>query len=414
MNTITLKIPDVLKGQISKKTEDIESILGTDLQNLLHHEKLSLYVGRPGIMLVRSLIASEKNSALHRNKAIEDFDFILKELRETSFVITPFASGIAGLSFAFTQMNAYPIFDENIAAIIDEIDDVVEEDVGALISHENYDLLHGVLGIGVHLIRSQRKEAVEKIIKSLEKNAVRSKNEIKWKRFDKHHSKRHIYDFGLAHGNAGILFFLGYAFKNQVCPEFCKKLILGLFGFYKNNVQDFNVNGSNFPYAIDTAAYENGNSNGQHTRLAWCYGDLGILVTLIQVAKWVNAEDMAFQFEELLERCVGRRLKKDVQVVDACFCHGSAGNAFLYKQAYYLTGNKKFREESLYWLSNTLEMANQHDSKTGFGFLVGTRESAPFVNDFPGLLEGFSGVYLVLRSFISDEDELVKRLFFLG
>ncbi|WP_340202863.1 lanthionine synthetase C family protein [Ascidiimonas sp. W6] len=407
-------LPDSLKEKIVARISIIEDFLEGPTKDLLHHEKLSLYSGRPGMLIARAIIARKNNSEIQKLKVQADLDFIIQELQEASFVITPFASGIAGIGFAMEQIQEYEILNEDLLPIIDEIDDTVASDVENLISKSNYDLLHGVVGLGVCLIRKQKFEEAIKIIAGLSAEAIRTKKEIKWKRFDKLHTQKNIYDLGFAHGNAGILFFLGFAYRHDLQKELCKELITGLFSFYDNNIQNLEETGSFFAYSYDAESYESKKKGKQHSRLAWCYGDLGTLVTLIRVALWLDDLEKAKHYEQLLERTLGRRDQKDVKVVDACFCHGSAGNAFLYKHAYTITGNSNFKDEALYWISNTLKMADDSKTGSGYNFLVGTRDEDPYQNDFPGLLEGFLGVYLVLESFINNEEKLVKELFFLG
>lgn len=408
-----MKLSSSLREQIEARISVIENFLAGPTKDLLHHEKLSLYVGRPGMLLARTLIAHKNNDEIQKSKAQSDFDFIMQELQEAEFILTPFSSGIAGIGFALDFVDKYKILEEDVLSIVEEIDDTVASDVENLIVKSNYDLLHGVVGVGVYLIRKNSFEEVEKIINALSKEAIRSGKEIKWKRFDEYRTKKYIYDLGLAHGNMGILFFLGFAYHDGLQKSHCKELIQGLFSFYDNNIQDVEKAGSLFAYSYDAESYEAGKKITQHTRLAWCYGDLGALVTLIRVAQWLGDKEKAHHYELLLEKTLGRRNQKDVQVVDACFCHGSAGNAFLYKHAYEMTGNSKFKDEAIYWLTDTLIRAD--DSKhTGYNFLVGTREEDPFQDDFPGLLEGFLGVYLVLQGFITNEEKLVKELFFLG
>lgn len=407
-------LPKPLHDKIKKRIAILEDFINTAPKDLLHHEKLSLYVGRPGMLLIRALIAHRDQSALQVEKARADFDFILDELQEAEFILTPFSSGIAGIAFALEYALKHKVLDEELADIIEEIDDTVEGDVANLIAKNNYDLLHGVLGSGVYLIRKKRFEEVKRIITSLQKEVIESDNELKWKRFDAYKTEKYIYDLGFAHGNAGTLFFLGFAYKNNIETEVCKSLIKGLFAFYNNNIQDIEATGSYFAYSYDADTYDAGEKDLQRSRVAWCYGDLGTLVTLIQVALWINDTKSAKRYEQLLEKTTQRIDEKDTEVVDACFCHGSAGNAFLYKHAFELTKNKKFEEAALYWLNDTVNIANIENAQTGYHFLVGTRDEDPYQEDFPGLLEGFLGVYLVFQSFLTNDDKLVKELFFLG
>src|SRR5438093_719443 len=72
------------------------------------------------------------------------------------------------------------------------------------------------------------------------------------------------------------------------------------------------------------------------TRVAWCYGDLGIAVALFLAARCVN--ESSWQNEALaLARNVAGRPPEQSGVKDCGLCHGAAGVGHLFNRLFQAT-----------------------------------------------------------------------------
>ncbi len=112
---------------------------------------------------------------------------------------------------------------------------------------------------------------------------------IAWSRFDSYSKAENIYDFGLAHGMARDIIFPGKCYKAGIMQEQCKQLIDGLVEFFMNNIQPATDEpASFFPNSIVVKHYKTGEQQVQLSRVAWCYGDLGILHTLLLISIWTG------------------------------------------------------------------------------------------------------------------------------
>jgi len=90
-------------------------------------------------------------------------------------------------------------------------------------------------------------------------------------------------------------------------------------------------------------------------------------------------------------------------VVDAGFCHGSAGLAHLFNPAYQATGEPRLLEAALFWLDDTLaRVAAVADAARGAEHSAWNGR---------GLLEGAAGIALVLLAAATPVEPAWDRMF---
>ena len=170
-----------------------------------------------------------------------------------------------------------------------------------------------------------------------------------------------------------------------------------IFFNYKPSRQNKKVNKiSYFPVWIN----EKNNTPSESSRLAWCYGDLGISMALYQVSKVTDNKILEKLAIEVLLNASNRRNLVSEQVIDAGLCHGTAGIAHIFNRMYRNTGIEKFKETSDFWIEETLKMAKFDDGLAGYKAWH-TEKYGGWVNEY-GLLEGIAGIGLALISAVSD------------
>jgi len=148
----------------------------------------------------------------------------------------------------------------------------------------------------------------------------------------------------------------------------------------------------------------------EECRLAWCYGDLGIVAVLLQVARRTGRDDVRQFASALLDHCLERQ-PSDYGVVDAPLCHGASGLAHIFNRIYQTEGDLRCRDAALAWFDRTLAM-RQPTSRAG-GFLASTRPDpqGPTVWEAsPAFLDGAIGVALALLSAVTPTEPNWDRL----
>ncbi|MCQ2319126.1 MAG: hypothetical protein MJZ90_09445 [Bacteroidales bacterium] len=155
---------------------------------------------------------------------------------------------------------------------------------------------------------------------------------------------------------------------------------------------DVNKYGSFFPYTsldndVDIAG----------SRLAWCYGDLGICAMLYQAGIAMNRKnwiDIAVKI--MMYAAKYRRNLKDNLVADSCFCHGAAGIGHIFYRMWWNTRISEFKDATDYWFEETIKMADFNDGYAGFKKWKGKENG--YINE-TSLLNGIAGIGLALATY---------------
>ncbi|HEU4727821.1 MAG TPA: lanthionine synthetase LanC family protein, partial [Kofleriaceae bacterium] len=134
------------------------------------------------------------------------------------------------------------------------------------------------------------------------------------------------------------------------------------------------------------------------SRVAWCYGDLGVSVALLSAATATGRDDWREDAIELARESA-RRPPESSQVIDAGLCHGAAGVAHLFNRLAQATGDAELARAADAWFVRTLAM-RRDDAIAGFP-RAQPKDGAAGWEAVPDLLTGASGVALALHAAIS-------------
>jgi len=202
-------------------------------------------------------------------------------------------------------------------------------------------------------------------------------------------------NLGIAHGITGILKLCVQCYKLKICTKESHYYSYKIINYLINNTNK-NISISYFPSIIEI---NNANIESS-SRLAWCYGDLGIAYILFQAGQIFNDKKLIDFSEKILIHSTKRRTISETFVMDATFCHGSAGIAHIYSKMWHKTLNPIFKEACQYWLIYTLKLSLHQDGAAGY------RKYNPISKIYEnelGLLEGICGIGLVLISYITGD-----------
>ena len=195
-------------------------------------------------------------------------------------------------------------------------------------------------------------------------------------------------NLGVAHGIAGAIAFLGRVCAAGVAVDRARPLLDGLVAWLTNRANPAHANW--FPLVVEP---ESG-AESRPPRLGWCYGDLGLAAALLLAARCVEEP----QWEELaveVAAAASARSGEETGVVDACLCHGAAGNAHLFNRLYQATGHPKLKSAAQHWLARTLELREPGRGVAGFRTRVRVDDQDVW-RDAPGMLNGAAGIGLAL------------------
>ena len=285
-----------------------------------------------------------------------------------------------------------------------EIDEALLAYLSTLTELDEYDLIGGVTGLGVYarerLTYPSGAVLLERVVDRLATQAETGPEGTTWftppVRLPEWQREIHpegLYNLGVAHGIPAVVALLAIACWAGVAADRARPLLDGAVRWllaHQLPAGKGSCFGASFVAGEDSAA----------SRLAWCYGDPGIAATLLVAARAVG--EAAWK-EKALEvaRAAARRPPEQSFVRDAGVCHGAAGLAHLFNRFWQESGEEIFRDAARSWIERTLELRVPGEGIAGFrAWHALSRSDGQWVAE-PGLLEGATGVALVLLAAVS-------------
>jgi lantibiotic modifying enzyme len=230
---------------------------------------------------------------------------------------------------------------------------------------------------------------------------------MKWNYYQAENGLLHpnVYNMGLSHGIPAILSFLSKVHNAGILIDKTKDMIEKIVNFIIENKTDSILYSFSEILDINTP-------NETVSRLAWCYGDLGVCCSLWQASDVLNSVELKEEIISILTIASGRKSKESTQIYDASLCHGTVGAAHIFQRFYDWTKIPLFKETADYWYEETLKMAHFEDGYAGYKVYTpieygGERPSRSF-------LEGISGIGLVLLYKISGKNPSWEELLFIS
>jgi hypothetical protein len=275
----------------------------------------------------------------------------------TSFKSRPlsitYCNGISGFAIGL-ELLENDGFISNASASFDNFDKILTAELKKYLYSNNYDFLHGYIGIAFYfLMRYKYNKMVISQLDAIVEHLYRSQMSY----LDKHNLNC-IYwnnnstnveqpNCSLSHGVASIAVFLSkyVAIASSLKhKEFAFQLLEGIMNFYYDQALDFFTIGSCMP------TFHKTKSNLHKSRLGWCYGDLGIAISLLHVAKVLKNKSLKeFAVDILVKNATYRLDPKSNVVLDPCICHGATGIYQIFKYAYQEYNLEVFKTASIHW-----------------------------------------------------------------
>jgi len=262
-----------------------------------------------------------------------------------------------------------------------------------------YDLVSGLAGIGAYAVerlpRLLGRECLERTVACLSECAERSPQGVAWwtspekmSVLARETNPAGLYDLGVAHGIPGVIALLGQAIARGVAAEEARPLLHAAVSWLLAH-QNPSGSLSRFPAQIVPGGEE------RPSRVAWCYGDLGIAAALLVAARGAGELDWERTAIELA-RSTAALPDADSGVADAGLCHGAAGNGHLFNRLFQTTGDPIFGSAARSWFERALAMKRSGEGIGGFPALVPNARLERVWHADPSFLTGAAGVGLAL------------------
>jgi len=366
-----------------------------------------LYSGECGLFLFL-LYYSKYSSSKKYASLIEKYaNRLLKQfIKETQ--LHTFCSGISGILYLFEFLRENDFIDLDVSAAQLFLDNYLVSRMRHDIQQRNYDFMHGALGVGLYFLKkSIHPEYIQDLIDFLYQTAEKDTEIFKWEStvMINEEENRNAYNLALSHGISSIIIFLSRAVESGIVDKKAERMLSGAVNFVLSQEKDFSQFGSFFPNVL----LINSTEPLTKSRLAWCYGDMGIGMALWQAGIALEETDWKDKGLEILLQSTQRRDFNETSVQDAGICHGSAGIAMIYRRMFLETNLKEFKEATLYWIDQTLNFSRFEDGLAGYK----TVKMQEMICDY-SLLTGISGIGLVLLSFLENDPQVWDELFLIS
>jgi lantibiotic modifying enzyme len=209
----------------------------------------------------------------------------------------------------------------------------------------------------------------------------------------------------LSHGISSIIIFLSRVVESGIADKKAERMLSGAVNYVLSQEKDFSQFGSCFPNYILKDLPE----SVSKSRLAWCYGDLGIGMALWRAGKALENTEWKNKGFEILLQSTQRRTFGETSVQDAGICHGCAGITMIFRRMYLETDREEFKKATHYWIQQTLNFSKFEDGFVGYK----TVKMEGMACDY-SFLTGISGIGLVLLSFLENDPQTWDEIFLIS
>jgi hypothetical protein len=349
----------------------------------------------------------------HGERATELLDSAIEGMG-SSYAPWSLYSGFPGLAWVVEHLKGWLIDgeDEDGEDPGEEIAVSLRDHLGMSPWRGDHDLISGLAGLGVYALerlpRPWGKECLESVVARLAEKAERRPEGTTWRTVPEalipqvaEIFPQGNWDLGVAHGVPGVIAVLAQACAEGL--EDCARPLLDGAVAWTLAQRLPPGERSIFPHVVAPDRLPG------PSRLAWCYGDLGVAVTLLLAARTVGEPDWEREALAAARACA-RRPPETSGVVDAGFCHGAAGNAHLFNRIFQATGDPLFADAARHWLERTLEMKRPGEGTAGWvSWDPGDVTRGGWQAD-PSFLGGAAGIGLALLAAASPVEPDWDRL----
>jgi hypothetical protein len=338
---------------------------------------LSLGSGMAGVMLMAARMAQLQPSRVRAARVARLAGAIAGSIGNCTMQAGLW-SGLAGVLYAMEYVRRVdPMLlgaqREAIGDFVDEMDDVLASALLRPARRARFDLIEGHCGIGVYALMRRRTSAARRLFAAAEQalldTAEREGGHCAW-RGPPDSQAQHEFDLGVAHGTPGVIGLLAHGLRLGLGTRYTAALLDDSLRWLKEQ-QDTSLPHSRF------ASFTG--MRGQSSRLAWCYGDLGVAAVVAAAAQACRGATLD-QWWRALARDRIEQPAASWKLAEDTMCHGRAGVLHVLRRLL-ARGLQSQRAEAL---AGELETA--------------LAQSAAAAGTFGnvGLINGWSGVLLAL------------------
>ncbi|HEX6202964.1 MAG TPA: lanthionine synthetase LanC family protein [Thermoanaerobaculia bacterium] len=267
-----------------------------------------------------------------------------------------------------------------------------------------YDLIDGLAGFALFALeglpRPEPRRLLEQVLAEIGRRAVSGVGGRTWftppelvPARQRELAPAGYHNLGLAHGVPGVIAVLARAVESGVGGEAAHADLSAAVAWLLAREQPPSAGScyANWLPAGDAAAPP------ETTRIAWCYGDLGVAAALSLAAQAAGRDDWAAAALRVARRAAARPAEGS-GVLDAGLCHGAAGAAHLFARLAAASGDAALAQAARRWYAAALDLRRAGEGDAGY--LSWEPARGGWTAD-RGFLAGAAGIALALAAAIA-------------
>lgn len=382
MNLIQSKLDDISEFLIEENPENIEG---------------DFFTGSAGVALFLFYYSRYTKKAVYEEKAttflLKSIDFI--DQSAATGLNHTFCRGISGICWCIDHLISNGFISSENSEILSHFDNFLSDTSVLALRAGNNDFLHGAIGTSIYLLKRVHipkvKQSVESVIDTLydQKKVYLDDQHYYWTHKAGTLANGETCNLGISHGMSSICIFLSKAIKSNIGTLKAGELLEKTTRFFLSQ----EIKEANWPSRFPSYSFVSDPNFAwtRKSRMGWCFGDLGIALSLWHYSQLIKSEELERKAIEIFLSASERKEPLPNWVIDCGICHGTSGIALIFQRMYQYTKLEPFKISANYWMELTIAMAKKGNGYCGY--------LADNMNPSMGFLDGISGIGLVLLGF---------------
>ena len=280
-----------------------------------------------------------------------------------------------------------------------------------------YDLISGLVGIGVYFIERLPSESATRglglVLDALEAMSSETNGGTTWftapellPAWQRERAPNGYYNLGVAHGVPGVCWLLAKLCIAGIQEERARILLCASLRWLRSTQPD--------PERAELPSWiAPGVARQPNRRLAWCYGPLGTSAVALGAARAIGDRETIDWARTMALACAAI-LPEEAGIRDAGLCHGAAGNAQVFYRLARSECDARFSEAGQAWLRTTLDYWKPGAGIGGYQMWSDVGDNRQAWVDDGSFLTGSAGVGLALLAGMGDIEPEWDRLLLLS
>ncbi|MCK8524391.1 lanthionine synthetase C family protein [Aquimarina sp. D1M17] len=386
--------------KIKIQLREISELIDQSFQN---EEEIGVFSGLSGLALFQFYYAKFKNDNTIADRGEKLIIEIIQRINN-EYNFPTYCSGIAGAGWVLDHLGQESFIELDNDKLLSELDTYLYQNMVRDLQKGYYDFLHGAIGYGCYFLKRYQNTKSKKLkdnyvkylntlVFYLDKLSVTDTYGLKWSSVIDTTKGTLGSNLSLSHGMSSIINFLSRLFKHLEFRDAVAPLLTGAISYISYFKNMDNSDYYLFPSCIHEPYIPS------PSRLAWCYGDLGLGVSLRLAAIALQDSQLYDESISILKHCANRRTKEETLVKDTAICHGAYGNALIFERLYRDTNDYLFKDTALFWMQQGMDMATFKNGLAGHMQWSGNEKG--WQNE-TGFLTGIAGIGMVMIFYLSD------------